>query len=119
MRRALEHLGSGSGASNQKLARIRCRNLGGYRGRERHWHLDAYYLRHQDVLDQFMDLQRPMCTNISLEDDLAAILSSKARHSGRSFKQVVNAAIRRGLALGEPRRRLANRNLWCIPRPAA
>jgi hypothetical protein len=56
---------------------------------------------------------------LSLDDDLAAILSSKARHSGRSFQQVVNAAIRRGLALGEPRRRLANRNLWCIPRPAA
>ena len=43
-----------------------------------------------------------MRTTLSLADDLAAILNRKARHSGRSFKEVVNAAIRRGLALGEP-----------------
>jgi hypothetical protein len=64
-----------------------------------------------------------MRTTLSLDDDLAddlaAILNRKARHSGRSFKEVVNAAIRRGLALGGSRRRFANRHLWYFPRPAA
>jgi hypothetical protein len=43
-----------------------------------------------------------MRTTLTLDDDLAETLNRKARHSGRSFKEVVNAAIRRGLALGEP-----------------
>jgi hypothetical protein len=43
-----------------------------------------------------------MRTTLTLDDDLAESLNRKARHSGRSFKEVVNAAIRRGLALGEP-----------------
>jgi hypothetical protein len=43
-----------------------------------------------------------MRTTLSLDDDLAETLNRKARHSGRSFKEVVNVAIRRGLALGEP-----------------
>jgi len=43
-----------------------------------------------------------MRTTLSLDDDLAETLNRKARHSGRSFKEVVNAAIRLGLALGEP-----------------
>jgi len=42
-----------------------------------------------------------MRTTLTLDDDLAESLNRKARHSGRSFKEVVNAAIRRGLALGE------------------
>ena len=49
-----------------------------------------------------MGLQRPTRTTLTLADDLAAILNRKARHSGRSSKEVVNAAILRGLALGEP-----------------
>jgi hypothetical protein len=42
-----------------------------------------------------------MRTTLSLDDDLAETLNRKARLSGPSFKEVVNAAIRRGLALGE------------------
>jgi hypothetical protein len=51
-----------------------------------------------------LGLKRPLRTTLTLDDDLAAALNRKARHSGRSFKEVVNAAIRRrrGLALGEP-----------------
>jgi Arc/MetJ family transcription regulator len=49
-----------------------------------------------------LGLKRPLRTTLTLDDDLAAAMNRKARHSGRSFKEVVNAAIRRGLALGEP-----------------
>ncbi|MCP9926751.1 CopG family transcriptional regulator [Cyanobium sp. CH-040] len=42
-----------------------------------------------------------MRTTLTLDDDLAEALSRSARLSGRSFKDVVNAAIRRGLAAGE------------------
>jgi len=42
-----------------------------------------------------------MRTTLTLEDDLAQLLKRLARTSGRSFKEVVNAAIRRGLSVGE------------------
>ena len=42
-----------------------------------------------------------MRTTLTLDDDLAESLHRKARLSGRSFKQVVNEAIRSGLTRGE------------------
>jgi hypothetical protein len=48
-----------------------------------------------------------MRTTLTLDDDVARELRKAARSSGRSFKEVVNAALRRGLASGEtPPRRL-------------
>ncbi len=38
-----------------------------------------------------------MRTTLTLDDDVAAKLVSASRKSGKPFKQVVNAAIRRGL----------------------
>ncbi len=38
---------------------------------------------------------------MTLDDDLAKKLREKARHSGVSFKAVVNAVLRRGLLRGE------------------
>jgi hypothetical protein len=46
-------------------------------------------------------LSSPMRTTLTLDDDLAAELNRTARHTGRSFKDVVNAAIRRGLSAGD------------------
>jgi hypothetical protein len=40
-----------------------------------------------------------MRTTITLDDDVAAKLQSKARKSGRAFKVVVNDALRKGLAV--------------------
>jgi hypothetical protein len=40
-------------------------------------------------------------TTLTLDDDVAAKLRSEARRSGRSFRDVVNEAIRRGLATRE------------------
>ena len=42
-----------------------------------------------------------MRTTLSLDDDLAESLNRTARLTGRSFKAVVNEAIRRGLSLGD------------------
>lgn len=42
-----------------------------------------------------------MRTTLTLDDDLAAWLQRKARLSGRSFKEVVNEAIRSGLSRGD------------------
>lgn len=42
-----------------------------------------------------------MRTTLTLDDDLAEALHRSARLSGRSFKEVLNAAIRRGLATGD------------------
>ena len=39
-----------------------------------------------------------MRTTLSLDDDVAAKLKSRARRTGRAFKDVVNDALRRGLA---------------------
>ena len=38
-----------------------------------------------------------MRTTLTLDDDIAAKLASASRKSGKPFKQVVNAALRRGL----------------------
>ena len=42
-----------------------------------------------------------MRTTLTLEDDLAKQLKRLARTSGQSFKEVVNATIRKGLSLGD------------------
>jgi hypothetical protein len=47
-----------------------------------------------------------MRTTITLDDDVAAKLQAKARKSGRPFKQVVNDALRTGLALEQHAKRL-------------
>lgn len=43
-----------------------------------------------------------MRTTLTLDDDLAKRLKELARQGGRSFKEVTNEAIRRGLSAGEP-----------------
>jgi hypothetical protein len=40
-----------------------------------------------------------MRTTITLDDDVAAKIQAKVRRSGRPFKEVVNEALRAGLAL--------------------
>ncbi|MEB3183796.1 MAG: CopG family transcriptional regulator [Cyanobacteriota bacterium] len=42
-----------------------------------------------------------MRTTLTLDEDLAEALSRTARLTGRSFKAVVNEAIRRGLSCGD------------------
>jgi hypothetical protein len=42
-----------------------------------------------------------MRTTLTLDDDLAAELDRTARRLGRSFKDVVNETIRRGLSMGD------------------
>ena len=42
-----------------------------------------------------------MRTTLTLEDDLARLLKKLARRTDRSFKEVVNEAIRKGLSLGD------------------
>ena len=42
-----------------------------------------------------------MRTTLTLENDLAQRLKQLARSSGKSFKEVVNASIRKGLSLGD------------------
>lgn len=39
-----------------------------------------------------------MRTTLTLEDDVAARLKAEARRSGRPFREIVNDALRRGLA---------------------
>lgn len=41
-----------------------------------------------------------MRTTLTLDDDLAAALKERARATGRTFKEVVNAVLRAGLARG-------------------
>lgn len=41
-----------------------------------------------------------MRTTLTLDDDLARQLKEQARRSGKSFKEVVNATLRHGLARG-------------------
>lgn len=43
-----------------------------------------------------------MRTTLTLDDDLAAKLKSEVRRSGRSFRDTVNDALRRGLASRRP-----------------
>lgn len=40
-------------------------------------------------------------TTLTIDDDLGRALRETARRSGRSFKSVVNEALRRGIAVGE------------------
>lgn len=42
-----------------------------------------------------------MRTTLTIDDDLAAALKRSAQRSGKSFKAIVNEAIRRGLSTGE------------------
>ncbi len=42
-----------------------------------------------------------MRTTLTLDDDVARELEAEMRQSGRTLKQVVNAALRRGLRVGE------------------
>lgn len=45
-----------------------------------------------------------MRTTLTLDDDLFMALNERARATGRTFKEVVNEAVRRGLFDSEPRR---------------
>ncbi len=45
-----------------------------------------------------------MRTTLTLDDDLFMALNERARATGRSFKEVVNEALRRGLSEAAPRR---------------
>ena len=42
-----------------------------------------------------------MRTTLTIDDDLALALKDLARHSGKSFKAVVNEVVRNGLTVGE------------------
>ena len=42
-----------------------------------------------------------MRTTLTIDDDLARALKRSAQRSGKSFKAIVNEAIRRGLSTGE------------------
>jgi ribbon-helix-helix CopG family protein len=42
-----------------------------------------------------------MRTTLTLDEDVARQLKEKARRSGESFKEVVNSALRQGLAQGK------------------
>ena len=44
-----------------------------------------------------------MRTTLTLDDDLFMALNERARSTGRSFKEVVNEVLRRGLAPSTPR----------------
>lgn len=44
-----------------------------------------------------------MRTTLTLDDDVAAKLRAEARQSGRPFREVVNEALRRGMADRRPR----------------
>ena len=54
-------------------------------------HLDITHGVHHDVA---------MRTTLTLDDDVAKELKAATRHGGRSLKEVVNEALRRGLRLG-------------------
>jgi hypothetical protein len=41
-------------------------------------------------------------TTVTLDDDVAAKLRTQARRTGKPFREVVNDALRRGLASGKP-----------------
>ena len=42
-----------------------------------------------------------MRTTLTIDDDIATALKTLSRHSGKSFKAVVNEVIRNGLTTGE------------------
>lgn len=56
-------------------------------------HLDINDFKHHDA---------SMRTTLTLDDDLAQQLKELARVSDRSFKEITNEAIRRGLSVGDP-----------------
>jgi hypothetical protein len=70
----------------------------GLRARERGAHLDSSLNRHHDVYVR---------TTLTLDDDLAARLKELAHRRGISFKEALNAALRRGLLAPEGRGRRA------------
>jgi hypothetical protein len=45
-------------------------------------------------------MMRRMRTTLTIDDDLAALLHEQARRTGRTFRDVVNEAIRDGLLRG-------------------
>lgn len=45
-------------------------------------------------------MMRHMRTTLTIDDDLAALLHEQARRTGRTFRDVVNEAIRDGLLRG-------------------
>ena len=49
----------------------------------------------------------PMRTTVTLEDDVLKAAKRLAREQDRPLKDIINEALRQGLALGEPRRRRA------------
>ncbi len=51
-----------------------------------------------------------MRTTLTLDDDVAAKLKAESRHAGRSFRDVVNETLRRGLA----HRRGASRQVFKV-----
>jgi hypothetical protein len=55
-------------------------------------HLGIKRLKHHDAY---------MRTTLTLDDDLALRLKEIARQAGKSFKEVTNETIRRGLSVGE------------------
>ena len=46
-------------------------------------------------------MMRTMRTTLTIDDDLAALLQDTARRTGRTFRDVVNEALREGLLRGE------------------
>lgn len=46
-------------------------------------------------------MMRAMRTTLTIDDDLAALLHDQARRTGRTFRDVVNEALREGLLRGE------------------
>ncbi|MEK6372865.1 MAG: antitoxin [Acidobacteriota bacterium] len=50
-----------------------------------------------------------MRTTLTLDDDLEKELRDSARREGRSFKEIVNETLRRGLTAGAPPGRRARR----------
>lgn len=48
-----------------------------------------------------------MRTTLTLDEDVAAKLKAEARRSGRSFKEIVNDMLRRGLNVKKPHTTLA------------
>jgi len=60
--------------------------------RKRATHLDITKIEHHDAYVR---------TTLTLDEDLAKELKEEVRRSGRSFKEVVNAALRKSLSTGD------------------
>ncbi len=56
-----------------------------------------------------------MRTTLTIEDNTAARLKDLAHESGKSFKQVVNETLRRGLENGQPAQRRKAYKLKPVP----